>query len=83
MKLITRTNMSCPNLDIHKSKENVVITHESKMEIIYCSMVSTTNERMVLNHLLVVWKHNLEILTHGLDILGGMVKMHGTKIAPR
>jgi len=46
MKLITRTNMSCPNLDFDKSKGNIIITHESKMEIIYYFMVLTTNERM-------------------------------------
>ncbi len=46
MKLITRTNVSCLDLDIHKSKEIVVVTHESKTIIIDCSMVLATNERM-------------------------------------
>ncbi len=46
MKLITKTNMSCQDLDIHKSKEAIIITHESKVEIAYCSMVLATNERM-------------------------------------
>jgi hypothetical protein len=45
MKLITRTNVSC-DLDIHKSKEIVVVTHESKARITNCSMVLATNERM-------------------------------------
>jgi hypothetical protein len=46
MKLIIRTNVSCPNLDIHKSKEAIAITYESKMGITYYSMVLTTNEVM-------------------------------------
>jgi hypothetical protein len=44
MKLITRANVSCPNLDIHKSKD--VITQESKARITYYSMVLATNEGM-------------------------------------
>jgi hypothetical protein len=43
---IAKTNMSCPDLDIHKSKETIVVTHESKTIIIYYSMVLTTNEGM-------------------------------------
>jgi hypothetical protein len=46
MKLITRINMSCPNLNIHKSKKVIDVTHESKAGITYCSMVLTTNDRM-------------------------------------
>jgi hypothetical protein len=46
MKLIIRTNVLCLNLDIHKSKEVVVVTHESKMGITYCSMILATNEMM-------------------------------------
>ncbi len=38
MKLITRTNVSCLDLDMHKSKDIITITHQS--------MVLTTNERM-------------------------------------
>jgi hypothetical protein len=44
MKLIAKTNMSCLDLNIHKSKE--VLTYESKMEITYYFMVLTTNEVM-------------------------------------
>jgi hypothetical protein len=46
MKLITKTNMSCQDLNIHKSKEAIIVTHESKMEIAYFSMVLATNEGM-------------------------------------
>jgi hypothetical protein len=46
MKLITRTNVSYLDLHIHKSKEIVVVTHESKARIIDCSMVLATNEGM-------------------------------------
>jgi hypothetical protein len=46
MKLIIKTNESCPNLDIHKSKEVIVVTHEFKMGITHYSMVLTTNEGM-------------------------------------
>ncbi len=46
MKLITKTNMSCQDQDIHKSKEVIIVTHESKAEITYCSMVLATNEGM-------------------------------------
>jgi hypothetical protein len=31
IKLTTRTNASCLDLRIHKSKEVVVVTHESEM----------------------------------------------------
>jgi len=46
MKLITKTNVSCLDLNIHKSKEVVVVTHESKMGVTYYSMVLATNEKM-------------------------------------
>jgi hypothetical protein len=46
IKLITRTNVSCLDLDIHKSKEVIVVTHESKVRITYCSMVLATNVGM-------------------------------------
>jgi hypothetical protein len=46
MKLITKTNMSCQDLNIHKSKEVIIITQESKIGITYCSMVLATNEMM-------------------------------------
>jgi hypothetical protein len=32
-KLITSTNVSCPNLDIHKSNEHVVVTQDFKARI--------------------------------------------------
>jgi hypothetical protein len=44
MKLITKTNMSCQDLNIHKSKEANIVTYESKEGITYCSMVLATNE---------------------------------------
>ncbi len=62
MKLITKTNMSCLHLNIHKSKK-IVVTHESKVGITYYSMVLATNERM-LNHLIIIRKHNSRILMH-------------------
>jgi hypothetical protein len=34
--------MSCPNLNIHKSKKVIDVTHESKARITYCSIVLTT-----------------------------------------
>jgi hypothetical protein len=46
MKLITITNVSYSDLNIHKSKEIVVVTHESKARIIDCSIVLATNEGM-------------------------------------
>jgi len=46
IKLTTRTNVSCLDLGIHKSKDIVVVTHEFEMGITYCSMVLATNERM-------------------------------------
>ncbi len=46
IKLATRTNVSCLDLGIHKSKEVVVVTHEYEMGITYCSMVLATNEEM-------------------------------------
>jgi len=46
MKSIIRINMSCPNLDIHKLKKVIVVTHESKVGITCCSMVLTTDEKM-------------------------------------
>jgi ABC-type cobalamin/Fe3+-siderophores transport system ATPase subunit len=46
IKLATRTNVSCLDLGIHKSKEVVVVTHEYEMGITYCSMVLATNEGM-------------------------------------
>ncbi len=47
IKLTTKTNVSCLDLGIHKSKEVVVVTHDFKVGIAYCSMVLATNERMV------------------------------------
>jgi hypothetical protein len=46
MKLITRTNMTYLDLNIHKLKKVVLVTYESKAGIRYCSMVLTTNEGM-------------------------------------
>ncbi len=46
MKLMTSADVSCLDLDIHKSNEVVVVTHESKAVITYCSMVLATNEGM-------------------------------------
>jgi hypothetical protein len=46
IKLITKIEVSCPNLNIHKSKEVIVVTHESKVGITYCFMVLATNEEM-------------------------------------
>jgi hypothetical protein len=46
MKSITKTNMSCQDLNIHKSKEAIIVAHESKVEIAYCSIVLATNEGM-------------------------------------
>jgi hypothetical protein len=43
---IAKTSMSCPNLDIQKLKKTIVVTHESKAGITYCSMVLATNEGM-------------------------------------
>ncbi len=42
MKLIM-----CLDLDIHKSKETIVVTHESKANIANCSFFLATNERMI------------------------------------
>jgi ABC-type cobalamin/Fe3+-siderophores transport system ATPase subunit len=46
IKLTTRTNVSCLDLGIQKSKEVIVLTHESEMGITYCSMVLIINEGM-------------------------------------
>jgi hypothetical protein len=46
MKLIIRTNVSCLELDNHKSKEAIVVTYESKVGITYYSMDLATNEGM-------------------------------------
>ncbi len=46
MKLIIGPNVSCLDLNIHKSKETIVITHESKVNIAYCSLFLATNERL-------------------------------------
>jgi hypothetical protein len=47
MKLIIRTNVSCLDVYIHKSKETIVIFKKSKTNVTYSSMVLATNERMV------------------------------------
>lgn len=63
IKLITKANVSCPNMDIHKSKE--VVTQESKTSITYYSMVLATNEGMTCGTICIwIWEHNLRILMH-------------------
>jgi hypothetical protein len=46
MKLITWANVSCLDRDMHKSEENIVVTHESKVNIAYCYLFLATNESM-------------------------------------
>jgi hypothetical protein len=43
MKLITRANVSCPNLDIHKTKEIFAVIQDSKVSITNFSMVLAIN----------------------------------------
>jgi hypothetical protein len=45
MKLITRANVSCPNLDIHKYKKIIVVIQDSRVGITNFSMVLVTNSR--------------------------------------
>ncbi len=40
------TNVLCPNLDIHKSKDVIAITQDSKVGITYFSMVLKTWKQM-------------------------------------
>jgi len=42
IKLITMVNVSCPDLDIHKSKDAIAITQDSMVGITYSSMVLET-----------------------------------------
>jgi len=58
MKLITRANLSCPDLDIHKSKEAIVVIQDSKFH-----GFGNQFKNGMLNHLLPIWKHNYGILT--------------------
>jgi hypothetical protein len=63
MKLITRANVFCPDLDIHKSKEDVVMIQDFKVGITKFSMFGNQFRNGILNHLLPIWKHKLGILT--------------------
>jgi hypothetical protein len=46
VKLITRANVLCLDLDIHKSKDDVVVIQDSKAKITYYSMVLETTVEM-------------------------------------
>jgi hypothetical protein len=47
IKLIKRANVSCPHLDIHKSKDVVVVIEDSRARITYSSMVLEIGAWMV------------------------------------
>jgi hypothetical protein len=47
IKLITRANVLCLDLDIHKSKDDVAVTQDYRAKITYSSMVLETNVGMV------------------------------------
>jgi hypothetical protein len=46
IKLITRANVLCLDLDIHKSKDDVAVTQDYRARITYSFMVLETNVGM-------------------------------------